>query len=84
MDGGRLYSIGDLTRRTGLAVRTIRLYSDCGIERISPAGGPVGQGKAAGAASPVVGETQSQASDMASHARDAGSQVTEQTSEGSS
>jgi hypothetical protein len=26
--GGRLYSIGDLARRTGLAVRTIRFYSD--------------------------------------------------------
>jgi DNA-binding transcriptional MerR regulator len=31
MDSGRLYSIGDLARRTGLAVRTIRFYSDCGI-----------------------------------------------------
>jgi DNA-binding transcriptional MerR regulator len=31
MDGDRLYSIGDLARRTGLAVRTIRFYSDCGI-----------------------------------------------------
>jgi DNA-binding transcriptional MerR regulator len=36
MDGDRLYSIGDLARRTGLAVRTIRFYSDCGIVR--PAG----------------------------------------------
>jgi DNA-binding transcriptional MerR regulator len=36
MDGGRLYSIGDLARRTGLAVRTIRFYSDCGI--VAPAG----------------------------------------------
>ena len=36
MDGGRLYSIGDLARRTGLAVRTIRFYSDAGI--VTPAG----------------------------------------------
>jgi DNA-binding transcriptional MerR regulator len=36
MDGGRLYSIGDLARRTGLAVRTIRFYSDGGI--VAPAG----------------------------------------------
>jgi DNA-binding transcriptional MerR regulator len=36
MDGGRLYSIGDLARRTGLAVRTIRFYSDAGI--VAPAG----------------------------------------------
>jgi DNA-binding transcriptional MerR regulator len=36
MDGDRLYSIGDLARRTGLAVRTIRFYSDCGI--VVPAG----------------------------------------------
>ena len=36
MDGDRLYSIGDLARRTGLAVRTIRFYSDRGI--VSPAG----------------------------------------------
>ncbi len=36
MDGGRLYSIGDLARRTGLAVRTIRFYSDHGI--VAPAG----------------------------------------------
>ena len=35
MDGGRLYSIGDLARRTGLAVRTIRFYSDGGI--VAPA-----------------------------------------------
>jgi len=35
MDGDRLYSIGDLARRTGLAVRTIRFYSDCGI--VAPA-----------------------------------------------
>jgi DNA-binding transcriptional MerR regulator len=34
--GGRLYSIGDLARRTGLAVRTIRFYSDRGI--VAPAG----------------------------------------------
>ena len=31
MDSDRLYSIGDLARRTGLAVRTIRFYSDRGI-----------------------------------------------------
>ncbi|MEU8322002.1 MerR family transcriptional regulator [Nonomuraea sp. NPDC048881] len=41
MDGGTLYTIGDLARRTGLPVRTIRFYSDRGIvppvER-SPAG----------------------------------------------
>jgi DNA-binding transcriptional MerR regulator len=36
MDGGRLYSIGGLARLTGLAVRTIRFYSDCGI--VTPAG----------------------------------------------
>ena len=41
MDGDRLYSIGELARRTGLAVRTIRFYSDCGIVATagrSPAG----------------------------------------------
>lgn len=31
MDGGTLYSIGDLARRSGLRVRTIRFYSDTGI-----------------------------------------------------
>jgi DNA-binding transcriptional MerR regulator len=31
MDGGTRYSIGDLARRTGLTVRTIRFYSDQGI-----------------------------------------------------
>jgi DNA-binding transcriptional MerR regulator len=31
MDGETLYSIGDLARRTGLAVKTIRFYSDRGI-----------------------------------------------------
>src|SRR3984885_16055168 len=36
MDDGRLYSIGALARRTGLAVRTIRFYSDGGI--VAPAG----------------------------------------------
>jgi DNA-binding transcriptional MerR regulator len=36
MDDGRLYSIGDLARRTGLAVRTIRFYSDGAI--VAPAG----------------------------------------------
>ena len=36
MDGDRLYSIGELARRTGLAVKTIRFYSDRGI--VAPAG----------------------------------------------
>jgi DNA-binding transcriptional MerR regulator len=36
VDGDRLYLIGDLARRTGLSVRTIRFYSDCGI--VAPAG----------------------------------------------
>ncbi|MFE5918269.1 MerR family transcriptional regulator [Streptomyces sp. NPDC002285] len=31
MDSGTLYSIGELARRTGLAVKTIRFYSDRGI-----------------------------------------------------
>ena len=31
MDGGTLYSIGDLARRTGLTVKTIRFYADRGI-----------------------------------------------------
>jgi DNA-binding transcriptional MerR regulator len=31
MDGGALYSIGDLARRTGLTVKAIRFYSDAGI-----------------------------------------------------
>jgi DNA-binding transcriptional MerR regulator len=31
MDGDTLYSIGDLARRTGLTVKTIRFYSDRGI-----------------------------------------------------
>jgi hypothetical protein len=31
MDGDTRYSIGDLARRTGLSVRTIRFYSDCGV-----------------------------------------------------
>ncbi|MFG1993669.1 MerR family transcriptional regulator [Actinoplanes sp. NPDC048988] len=31
MDGGVLYSIGELARRTGMAVRTIRFYSDAGV-----------------------------------------------------
>ncbi|WP_327317776.1 MerR family transcriptional regulator [Streptomyces sp. NBC_01235] len=31
MDGGILYSIGELARRTGLTVKTIRFYSDRGI-----------------------------------------------------
>ncbi|MER6982257.1 MerR family transcriptional regulator [Streptomyces carpinensis] len=35
MDGGTLYSIGELARRTGLTVKTIRLYSDRGI--VTPA-----------------------------------------------
>ncbi|MFG2793158.1 MerR family transcriptional regulator [Streptomyces sp. NPDC048419] len=35
MDGGALYSIGELARRTGLSVKTIRFYSDRGI--VTPA-----------------------------------------------
>ncbi|MET7297944.1 MerR family transcriptional regulator [Embleya sp. NPDC005575] len=31
MNGDALYSIGDLARRTGLTVKTIRFYSDAGI-----------------------------------------------------
>ncbi|MFG2673278.1 MerR family transcriptional regulator [Streptomyces sp. NPDC048445] len=31
MDATTLYSIGDLSRRTGLSVRTIRFYSDSGV-----------------------------------------------------
>ncbi|WP_336214567.1 MerR family transcriptional regulator [Nonomuraea sp. LPB2021202275-12-8] len=31
MDGETLYSIGDLARRTGLTVKAIRFYADCGI-----------------------------------------------------
>lgn len=31
MEGRTLYSIGDLARRTGLPVRTIRFYSDSGV-----------------------------------------------------
>lgn len=31
MDGATLYSIGDLARRTGLTVKTIRFYADRGI-----------------------------------------------------
>jgi len=31
MDGGTLHSIGDLARRTGLSVKTIRFYSDQGL-----------------------------------------------------
>ncbi|OMI35843.1 MerR family transcriptional regulator [Streptomyces sparsogenes] len=36
MDGGTLYSIGELAQRTGLTVKTIRFYSDRGI--VTPAG----------------------------------------------
>jgi DNA-binding transcriptional MerR regulator len=36
MDGGTLYSIGELARRTGLTVKAIRFYSDRGI--VAPAG----------------------------------------------
>ncbi|KAB8165695.1 MerR family transcriptional regulator [Streptomyces sp. 3MP-14] len=36
MDGGTRYSIGELARRTGLTVKTIRFYSDRGI--VEPAG----------------------------------------------
>jgi DNA-binding transcriptional MerR regulator len=41
MDDATLYSIGDLARRTGLSVKTIRFYSDAGVvppTRRSPAG----------------------------------------------
>ncbi|MFB9239012.1 MerR family transcriptional regulator [Plantactinospora siamensis] len=41
MDGETLYSIGELARRTGLTVKTIRFYSDSGIvppAHRSPAG----------------------------------------------
>ncbi|MGW1991572.1 MerR family transcriptional regulator [Embleya sp. NPDC001921] len=41
MDGATLYSIGDLARRTGLSVRTIRFYADAGVvppTQRSPAG----------------------------------------------
>jgi DNA-binding transcriptional MerR regulator len=41
MNGDPLYSIGDLARRTGLAVKTVRFYSDRGIvppANRSPAG----------------------------------------------
>jgi DNA-binding transcriptional MerR regulator len=31
MDGTRLYTIGELARRTGLTVKTIRFYSDAGV-----------------------------------------------------
>lgn len=31
MDGHTLYSIGELARRTGTTVKTIRFYSDCGL-----------------------------------------------------
>jgi DNA-binding transcriptional MerR regulator len=31
MDDGTLYSIGDLARRTGLTVKTVRFYADSGI-----------------------------------------------------
>src|ERR1700746_2926326 len=31
MDDGILYSIGELARRTGLPVKTIRFYSDLGV-----------------------------------------------------
>ncbi|MBO3747003.1 MerR family transcriptional regulator [Streptosporangiaceae bacterium NEAU-GS5] len=36
MDGDRLYSIGDLARRTGLTVKAIRFYSDRGL--VPPSG----------------------------------------------
>src|ERR1700754_4654684 len=31
MDGDSRYTIGELARRTGLPVKTIRFYSDCGV-----------------------------------------------------
>ncbi|MER6933900.1 MerR family transcriptional regulator, partial [Streptomyces halstedii] len=36
MDGTTLYSIGELSRRTGVPVRTIRFYSDAGV--VAPTG----------------------------------------------
>ncbi len=36
MDGETLYPIGEVARRTGVTVKTIRFYSDCGI--VEPAG----------------------------------------------
>ncbi|WP_031085479.1 MerR family transcriptional regulator [Streptomyces sp. NRRL WC-3549] len=36
MDGTTLYSIGELSRRTGVPVRTIRFYSDTGV--VAPTG----------------------------------------------
>ncbi|MFI0356588.1 MerR family transcriptional regulator [Actinomadura sp. 9N407] len=36
MDGDTLYTIGELARRTGVPVRTIRFYSDAGV--VPPAG----------------------------------------------
>jgi DNA-binding transcriptional MerR regulator len=33
----RCYSIGDLSRRSGLTVRTIRFYSDAGVVPVSAA-----------------------------------------------
>ncbi len=35
MDGDKLYSIGELARRTGLTVKTVRFYSDRGV--VAPA-----------------------------------------------
>ncbi|MEE3920701.1 MerR family transcriptional regulator [Micromonospora sp. BRA006-A] len=41
MDDAERYSIGDLARRTGLPVKTIRFWSDCGV--VPPTGrGPAG------------------------------------------
>jgi len=31
MDDGELFTIGQMASRTGLTVRTIRFYSDCGL-----------------------------------------------------
>ena len=31
MDSHALYPIGELARRTGTTVKTIRFYSDCGL-----------------------------------------------------
>ncbi|MEU8175872.1 MerR family transcriptional regulator [Microbispora hainanensis] len=50
MDGDTLYSIGELARRTGLTVKAIRFYSDCGIvppTGRSPAGHRLYDGDAA-------------------------------------
>jgi hypothetical protein len=49
MNDDTLYSIGELARRTGLAVRTIRFYSDSGL--VPP---PTGARPASGAREKLV------------------------------